>query len=358
MTVSLSAGRGSTFTRTAAAVAVGGGMTGKAAEFAARQWPDTPGVADFLRKSASTISADAPGLATPGVAEFVGLVNARAVLGRLGRARRVPLVDGVALAVSGASFDWIPEGGPTPVGRTAWQKTSLPARRAGGVIALTRELLTTVSPDAEAAVQRQIVDGLVAFLDRAFLDPDYTATPGLRPASLTASAIANGALVPPSGEDADAARADLANLVGTAAREWGTLDGAVLIMSDAQAAALAFLLNPAGGAAFPGLGAAGGELAGVPVLASAAAGDHITILHAPSLLLADGGGVEMDAAHHATLQMGAPTISSAGPVPAELVSLWQTNALGLRVQRLVNWELVRGDGAIAIVGAGYGLTGS
>jgi hypothetical protein len=61
--------------------------------------------------------------------------------------------------------------------------------------------------------------------------------------------------------------------------------------------------------------------------------------------LADDGQVVVDVSREASLQMDtAPTNSSAAwaspqsSVPTTLVSLWQTNSIGLRAERFINWQ--------------------
>src|SRR4030095_12449409 len=65
------------------------------------------------------------------------------------------------------------------------------------------------------------------------------------------------------------------------------------------------------------------------------AGTNVIALQ-PSLVLYADGGMEIDASQEASLQM-----DSAPMAPADAntvyVSLWQTNSVGLRAERFVNW---------------------
>jgi hypothetical protein len=57
----------------------------------------------------------------------------------------------------------------------------------------------------------------------------------------------------------------------------------------------------------------------------------------PSLVLyADDGGVTIDASREASLQMDSAPMSPADATTV-YVSLWQTNCVGLRAERFVNW---------------------
>src|SRR5690606_27036434 len=114
-------------------------------------------------------------------------------------------------------------------------------------------------------------------------------------------------------------RDELVSLVATVAAAVGTLEGVVLLMSDANAFALGLMAGASGSPVFPTVGAAGGAISGVPVITSSTMGSNIVAVHAPSVLLADEGGMDVDLAEHATVQMDtAPTQNSATPVATQL----------------------------------------
>lgn len=293
-------------------------------------------------------STTAPLLA-PGTSSFLALVTPRTVFGRLTRASRAPFHTGVAAGVAASAMQWRAEGAPFPLGRFAWQKVSLPRRSAGGIVVLSRDVLRDASAGAEIAIETTLRDALVKFTDASLLDPTADATPA-RPASITYGATTLVA----SGVDGEAARADLLALIGLLSESLATLDGVVLILSEANAVGLAALLNPGGTSAFPDIGAAGGTLFGLPVIVSSVAGDQVVALHAPSLLVADRGELTIEVSEHAALEMSAtPAHDASTPTPAELVSLWQTDSVGLLVQRWLNFELTRPDAVAVLTGAQY-----
>jgi HK97 family phage major capsid protein len=315
-----------------------------------RRFADDPITLDWIQRAASTTTTGAA-LRAPGLHTFMSLVSPRTVLGRLARVARVPFRNGAGIQTGGGTFAWVKPGDAIPTGEFTWTRASLPTRQAGGIIVLSEELLSSSTPGAELVIERQLVDGLVRFTDTSFLNPAITAVTDERPASITNVA----ADITPSGTDAAAARTDILALLRLMDTNLETLDGVTLIMSEGNAVAVASLLSPGGSPMFPGLGAAGGEIYGVPVLTSAAALDSIVAVHGPSLLLADEGGVSIDASTQAAVEFtNPPTNSTADPTAADLVSLWQTDSVGLRVLRELNFEMARADGVAYIAGANYG----
>lgn len=335
--VSTSAERGSLFTRSAIAVALGGGVNVEAARHAADRWPDSPRVALTLEKAATAgmSTGNAEALAMPGTAEFLAMLRPRTILGRLSRLRRVPVNRSATLATGGAAYTWIGEGAPTPVGRLTFEAASLPDRKIGGLAVLTKDLLLSSSPAAEALVREELLGGLANFLDVAFTDPSRAGVPDVSPASIT-----NGITSTPSAGDPSR---DLRTLLGG----FESLDGVAVIASERQAIAFATAL-PVGSFA-------GGLLFGVvPVVFSSAVGDNLIAMHAPSILFADDGATELDAAEHATLMMDdAPTNDSVTPTPTNVVSLWQANSVALKVTRWLNWERTNTDAVAVVSGADY-----
>ena len=90
----------------------------------------------------------------------------------------------------------------------------------------------------------------------------------------------------------------------------------------------------------------GGTLEGIPVITSQYVTQGVvTAVAAPEIYLADDGGIDVSMSREASLQMDtAPTnaISDGGspeaPVATSLVSLWQTNSVGVRAERFINWR--------------------
>ena len=97
-------------------------------------------------------------------------------------------------------------------------------------------------------------------------------------------------------------------------------------------------------AARPLIGARGGELAGLPVVVTSACPTDIVVLVDPSAILfaSDNNEGEIIVSQQGAVEeTTTPTGSSAAPTATTLVSLWQTNSVGLMVLRRVNWAMAR-----------------
>ena len=106
-------------------------------------------------------------------------------------------------------------------------------------------------------------------------------------------------------------------------------------------ATIGLSLNALGQPLFPGFnGQDGGRLMGIPVIVSNNVGARVILMHAPSVLYADEGGVRIDVSREASVQMdSAPTdVVDATTV---YLSLWQRNLIGLKAERFITWKLAR-----------------
>lgn len=271
---------------------------------------------------------------TPGAAEFLGLLRAQTIIGRLAT-RGVPFRTPVVKRTGGGLFMWRGAVGAKTVTSVEYGKTRLIERTAAGIVVLTRELLN--ASGAENDVRRELTDGLVAFHDSAFIDPSVAEVADVSPASITYGAD-------PISSTGDAGE-DLRELVAAIQSALETLAGVVLVMSEATAWGIATTVP----GAFP-QGVTGGLFGLLPVVLSAAAGQNIVAVHQPSIIVAEGA-LRVDMATDAALEMAA----TPGTGAQALVSLWQTNSIALRVERTINWEVAR-EGAVQYVsGADYGV---
>jgi hypothetical protein len=74
----------------------------------------------------------------------------------------------------------------------------------------------------------------------------------------------------------------------------------------------------------------------MPVIISNNVGNRVVLVHAPSILYADDGGVSIDVSREATVQMdSAPTDTV--DATTVYISLWQRNLVGLRAERFITW---------------------
>ena len=187
-----------------------------------------------------------------------------------------------------------------------------------------------------------MIDAMVQFLDRQFVDPTVAAVTNVSPASITSGVSA----ITPTGTNEAALRADVKTLLNTFLINNVSTTGGVWIMTQQQALALSLMINSLGQQSFPSMnGEGGGTFIGYPVIASENVpatggsptdGYPIIFAKAPEIMLADDGQTVIDASNQASVQLDTapdspPSASSA------YVSLWQMNFVGLRAERWINW---------------------
>lgn len=316
----------------------------EAAEYAKRTWGEQgEGVALMLRAPVAAGSTTTEGWAsnlvqTNYVDEFIALLRPRTLIGRIPGIRPVPFNVSMPAQTGGGTYGWVGEGAAKPVTRPTYATVTLGMAKAAGIVVLTKELVKSSSPSAQEAVREEMIAGIGAFLDNQFVDPAVDKVDGVSPASITFGVTPISA----SGTTEANYRDDLNALVQAFADNNYPLSGVVLLMSESRAWALGGIVNAVGGAAFPGLGVEGGDLRGITIVGSNAASlaDIVVAAHAPSVLVADEGQVEIDVSEEASVQMDSspdnPTTDS-----TVLVSLWQRNLVGLRAERFINWKKAR-----------------
>lgn len=270
------------------------------------------------------------------VAEFLELLRPATLLGRIPGLRNVPFNIKVPTQTAGGTYSWVGEGRPKPLTNPTFSQATLDVAKAAGIIVLTEELVRYSSPSAEALVRDEMIQGIARFLDDAFIDPTAAAVADVNPASITNGVAGTAA----SGTAESNARADINALLKRMADANFPLGEIVLITTESIAFTLGGLVNALGQISFPGLSVSGGEIRGVPVVASNSVGAQIAAVHAPSILYADEGGVEIDMSREASIQMdSAPDESVDGDTV--FISLWQMNMIGLRAERFINWKKAR-----------------
>ncbi|VDS07572.1 Phage capsid family protein [Paracoccus haematequi] len=362
--------KGTAFTRYAMALMAGKGNLMQSAEIAKR-WDDTPQVETVLKAAVAAGTTTDTNWAKPLVeysnmaSEFAELLRPATILGRIDGLRRVPFNIKVPRQTGGASASWVGEGAPKPVSSLAFDSITLGHTKVAGIVVMTEELVRFSNPAAEDIVRRDLVETIGGLIDKDFVDPAKAAVSGVSPASIT-----NGVTpVVASGTSADHLRADVQALMAKFITANMSLSGAVWIMTETQALAIAMLLNPLGQPEFPGLSISGGTAGtffGIPVILSEnipaqsevtgppaiPAGSRIILAKASEIMLADDGQVMLDASNQASLQMDSePT--NPPTATTVMVSLWQMNMVGIRAERFINWTKRRAGAVQYITGAAY-----
>lgn len=346
--------KGTAFTRYAIALARSKGNLMQAQEIA-KGWEDsTPEVSTVLKAAVAAGTTTDPAWASPLVeyqnmsAEFIELLRPQTIIGRLTGLRNVPFNIRMPGQTGGSSVGWVGEGQAKPVSALSFDTTTLRFTKVAGIVVLTDELVRFSNPSAEAIVRQDLTATIAQFLDEQFVDPAVAEVANVSPASVT-----NGVTpIAASGVDADSLRADVRAVFNAFIAANMTPSNGVWLMSPTVALAISMMTNPLGQQEFAGLSMTGGSFFGLPVIVSETLGGNIVLVNQSEILLADDGGVTLDASREASLQMN--DSPSAGAT--SLVSLWQNNMVGLRAERFINWKRRRPQAVAYISGANYGGT--
>lgn len=269
--------------------------------------------------------------------EFVELLRPKTIIGRLQGLRRVPFNIRFASTTSGSSMAWVGQGLGKPVSKMQLSTNTLGFAKAAGIVVITKELAVLSSPAATELVQSDMLGAMAQFLDQQFINPNVAAVANVSPASITNGA---GNIVQSTGATLALFEADLANLITGFVSNEIDIGSAVFICTPYTAMKIGMLRTTQGELAYPTINAAGGTLLGIPVLttnavpSSTSPGSILALVATPEIFLADEGGVELDASEEASLEM----VDNPSGAAASLVSLWQNNLIGLRAERMINWQ--------------------
>lgn len=247
---------------------------------------------------------------------------------------------------------WVGESKGIPVTKPDFSDVELTPLKVGAIAVCSKELLADSDPSAEMWIRDSIVQASAQRVDTTFLSTT-AASSGVSPAGLLNGLSASA----PSGTDAAAVRADLMTLY-TGFLSAKNASGLVQIMTPSMAKALSLLVTSLGQVEFPGLNANGGTLLGDTVYT----GDNVTagnwILLKPSDIWKIGdSGIDVSMSDSATIEQNdAP--QGAGDTPtaasATLMSLWQTDQVGFKVVRRINYAKRRTSAVAYLADAEYG----
>lgn len=359
------------FARYAMCLATAKGNAFQALEIAKQRYPDQPRIQTILKAAVAGGTTTDPTWAGALVPEyptfagdFVEYLRPQTIVGKFGAngipsLRRVPFNVRILGQTSGGSGYWVGQAAPKPVTAFDFAATKLSWAKVANIAVLSQELVRFSNPSAEMLVRDGLAAALVARMDIDFVDPDKAAVADVSPASIT-----NG-ITPefPSGTNAAAVRADVQTLFQAFIAANNAPTSGVWIMTNTTALALSLMTNALGQQEFPGINMNGGTFQGLPVITSqycsglgSPSGNLMILVNAGDIYLSDDGQVVIDVSREASLQMlDNPTTSPAAgspiaPVPTTLVSLWQTDSIGLRAERFINWQRRR-DSAVAYLAA-------
>lgn len=373
ITVKTNVPPGMPFVRYAMALMAGKGMRSEAFSMARDQkaWHNTPevelalsvDVQSYVKAAVGAGTTTDASFASPLIAynvmasEFIEYLRPLTIIGRIPGLRRVPFNIQMPRQTGGSSTGWVGEQAPKPVSALIFDTVTMRWAKAAAIVVLTEELVRFSNPSAEAVVREDMANASAEFLDRQFIDPSVAAVTNVSPASIT-----NGVTpVIASGTTAAAFRADVKSLFASFITANLSTSGGVWIMHSTTALSLSLMLNSLGQRVFDTLSPDGGTLLGYPVIvsqnipatgSSPVDGYPVIFAIANQILLADDGQVTIDASREASLQLD--TVPDSPPTAStNMVSLWQSNHVGLRCERFINWLKRRATAVQYISNARY-----
>ncbi len=256
--------------------------------------------------------------------------SAFAALLDLGVITRAPLRSNVGSATTGAVGSVVEEGHATPVSKMAFAAGKIAPQKAETLVVLSNEVLSNTSSAGQSFVNRQLRRGLGKALD---IGVAASLTSGLVPIAATANATN-----------------DIKALLDAVNTGEGRL---AWIASKSVANRLALLEWPAG--ANKAVSPEGvSEFLNLPFAVSPGLADGTLILLDGDQVVGEIESLGVDISQHATLEMSTTPAHDSGvgtgdaPTPTNLVSLWQTDSVGLRLS--AHFGFARGSsGALAVM---------
>lgn len=285
-------------------------------------------------------------------ADFAEYLRAATILGKLGL-RNVPFDTALGISAGAGSGAWVGDGKPKPLTSFDFNKTTLPPLKCANITVLTQDLLRRASANAEEMIRTEMKNALTALIDDSFIDPTNAGSANVEPAGIAYGAISIAA----SGTgDADDIRLDIRNLLQVFVNNNQEGAAPVLIMRTGTALGASFLVNALGQSEFPNVTMDGGTILGIKVITSQTVPSGVVVALQPSeVYYADEGGFMIDASDQASLQMlDNPTNDVVTPTATSMVSMFQTNSIAFRCERILNWARRRPNAAVYLTGAAWG----
>ncbi|SMQ61938.1 phage major capsid protein, HK97 family [Devosia lucknowensis] len=354
--------RGKEFGSLARVLGLAGGNIPHAMQIAENQYPKE--FETFFKAAVGAGTTTHPTYGSPLVpayehyaAGFVDYLRDATILGRFGTGnipalRAVPFNIKVPTQVSGGKGYWVGQGAAKPLTKFDFGTASLGWNKVANIAVITEELLRWSDPAADLLIRDQLVAAIAETIDESFVNPASTAIEGVRPASITSGVTA----IPSVGGDISAIRQDVSNIMGTFLAAKLSPKKGVWIMDSMTVLRLTMMTNVMGDLEFPDLDLDGGFFFKRPVIVS----DHvdpglIIFASAEDIMVADEGQATVDVSREASLEMSdTPIGNSTTPTPAQLVSLWATNSVGIRAERYISWEKRRPQAVAYLSGVTWG----
>jgi HK97 family phage major capsid protein len=357
------------FARVAMCIAASKGIGGEAIRIAESHFGAGTDIVEAVKTAvgaATTSNNQGPAVQYADYAQgFIDYLRAKTILDKFGSngipaLSRVPFNVRVSTQTAGATAGWVGEGKPKPVSKGTFGTTTLDFSKIAVICALTKEEVRFGVSGAEQKIRNDMARAIAAGIDSAFIDPANAGTANVKPAAITYNVAASAV----TGTTPAAAQLDIANMLQTMITAGIQGNSLVLIMTQGIAMKLGLARNSLGNRINPELNMRGGFFEGYPVIVSEAVAtlgsptaNMVVAVNAEDIFLADDGNVAIDASEQASLQMDdAPgTQDGTTGTGTSLVSLWQTNMLGLRAEREIAWKVTRSAAVQYLSGVNYSV---
>lgn len=333
--------KGLGFTRALIAIANCKGNRFEASEMARQRWPEQAeaiiGIikAEQLPGTVTGTTWAAPLMQSSQrlVGEYIEMLRPASIVGRIPNLRRVPFNVTVPVQNGGGTYGWVGENRPKPVSGLSLTTAVVRLTKIAGIIPYTKEALRLSDPSIETVVRNDMIAGTARFMDAQFVDPTVHESISVNPPSITDQIVPT----PASGLTSTFLRNDLKNIMGKFVTNNEDLTAAVFLMSGSVALNISSQRNALGQKEFPDITPTGGTLEGIPVIVSNNVGARIILLNPTEILFAeDPGGASIDISEEASVVM--TTTPEQSPQATSLVSFWQNNLIGLRIDLWVSWR--------------------
>jgi len=360
---------GTEFARYVRCLVLAKGDPMRAHEIAKANFSENPRVIEVLKAAVAAGTTTDSTWAGPLVvyqnlaSEFIEFLRPQTIVGKFGAngipsLRRIPFNVRMGRQTSGGTGYWVGQAKPKPLTKFDFDEVTLRWAKVANIAVLSDELVRFSNPSADLLVRQALADALRERLDIDFVDPAKAESANVSPASITNGLVG----ITASGTDAAAVREDVQAIMAQFIANNITPTSGVWIMSATNALALSLMQNALGQPAFPGITMNGGSFVGLPVITSEymtgvadSSGSPVILVNADDVFLADDGGIQIDASREASLEMldGSLQQNGVNGTGASLVSMFQTNSVALRAERVINWKKRRAAAAAMIVAAAY-----
>lgn len=320
------------------------------AEARQREWGDYS-VTQALRQKAAVSGLEADSIGGGDIqADLLAAVRPLTLAGRM-PLRRVPTNIPMLTQAIGAVAHWIGEGGARRLSAGSYTRELMRLKHVAAMTVVSNKHLQSATIDGDTALLADLVAACVQALDAAFISRGNIGDDAT-PAAVTAGVAPIAAAGDTIGDVDEGLRLAVAALVAAGSN----LTAAHWAMSSQLAAAMSLARGSGGAPAYPGIGALGGQLCGLPVLTSGVVeldsdgASDIALIDASQISFAEDPP-ELRSSGNVLVEMDdAPTGNSTTPVAAtqNRVSMFQTECTALMAGFRANWKLRR-PGCVQVI---------